>query len=252
MTRPVSPRRRLPATGLPLGAVHPDPKGFLGRLQSRNAYATLPHILRQLELSGVLENLRNSNDPARTHVGFNFSDSDLHKTLEAMAWEIARTGTDAFDGFLDEAIALLRSAQHPDGYLNSWAGTSGAAAPWADLTWGHELYCGGHLLQAAVALNRAGRAGLMDVATAWADLVVARFAESGYCGHPEVETALVEFYRETGREEYLHLAQAMIDRRGHGQLPPVHFEAPYFQDHLQPREAREAVGHAVRQLYLDA
>ncbi|MGW0582134.1 glycoside hydrolase family 127 protein, partial [Streptomyces sp. NPDC002920] len=123
-----------------------------------------------------------------------------------------------------------------------------------DLRWGHELYCAGHLIQAAVAHHRAtGRTELLDVAVRFADQIDSVFGLpgsgkplDGVDGHPEVETALVELYRETGERRYLDLAGYFVDRFGHGLLGG---EA-YCQDRVPLREAADVEGHAVRQLYL--
>lgn len=107
-----------------------------------------------------------------------------------------------------------------------------------------------------MALHRSsGDARLLDVARRVADLVVRSFGTEegridGVDGHPEIETALVELYRETGERSYLHAAQYFIDRRGHGLLGSGRFGAHYWQDHLPVREAPSAEGHSVRQLYL--
>ena len=99
------------------------------------------------------------------------------------------------------------------------------------LQWGHELYCIGHLIQAAVALHRTtADARLLDLARKAADLVTRTFGTEdgqidGVCGHPEIETALVELFRETGEQSYLATAQYFIDRRGHGLLGPDRFGA---------------------------
>lgn len=262
---------------LDLTAVTASSHGWLAALQRRNTDATLPHVIDQLEASQVLANLRRvvatggSTDEGRRpayvslhdqeeaaysgegHVGYQFSDSDLHKTLEAVGWEIARTGTTQFDAFLNEAVALLEAAQEDDGYLNSWGAHPASPARWSDLRWGHELYVGGHLVQGAVALSRAGRPELLAIARRWADLVVDRFGPSGtgYCGHPQVESALVELARETGDTRYLETARAMVERRGSGDLADRN-GGQYYQDHASVTEATEVTGHAVRQLYLDA
>ena len=101
---------------------------------------------------------------------------------------------------------MLAQAQQPDGYLNSYVQVSGEPR-YARLAWSHEMYCAGHLIQAAIALHRgAGRRGrLLEVATRLADHLVREFAghEKGLDGHPIIETALVELYRETGTVDYL-------------------------------------------------
>lgn len=259
---PVAPARTDLLHDRPLGraAVRLDPSGHLGRWQELNASATIPHALRMLEESGTLDNLRRVVGRAQgAYTGFQFADSDVYKMLEAVAWEIGRTGTRAYDTFVDEAVALLDEVQDDDGYLNSHVQGAGAderRERFGDLQWGHELYCAGHLVQAGIALSRAcGRDDLLVIARRWADLLVRRARERGVPdvdGHPEAETALVELFRHTGEDAYLDLAEQMIEARGRGVLGPDRLGAHYFQDHAPVREAREATGHAVRQLYLDA
>ena len=190
-----------------------------------------------------------------------FLDSDVYKWLEAVAWALA-------DPLLDSSLAdrlrqqlaeterLLRDAQQSDGYLDSHFQVRFPGERFVQLPWGHELYCAGHLIQAAVALHRtSGDPGLLEVARRVADLVVATFGTEagkvdGVCGHPEIETALVELYRETGAEPYLERARYFVDRRGHGLLGDGRFGRHYWQDHLPVRDAASVEGHAVRQLYL--
>ncbi|WP_082099474.1 glycoside hydrolase family 127 protein [Demequina maris] len=247
-------------TPLPVGAVQLDASRELGAWQRINRERTLPHVVERIESTGVLDNLRrlvgDSDAPFR---GPLFADSDLHKTLEAIAWEAARVPADQpWEAFTRAATTLLARAQRDDGYLDSHVQGDEARQPWTDMRWGHELYVLGHLIQAAVARERAtGDDDLMTVARRFADLAVAEFGPGaeridGYCGHPEVETALVELYRHTGERAYLDTAAAMLDRRGSGALGTGPFESGYFQDHLPVRESREATGHAVRQLYLAA
>src|SRR5215217_1836492 len=165
-------------------------------------------------------------------------------------------GWDRLQDQLAETEQLLRASQQPDGYLNSYFQVRFPGERFVQLQWGHELYCAGHLIQAAVALHRtAGHSGLLEVARRSADLIVdAVGAEpgqiDGICGHPEIESALVELYRETGDERYLNQASYFIDRRGHGLLGDGHFGRHYWQDHLPLRDVPSAEGHAVRQLYL--
>ncbi|MET9121001.1 beta-L-arabinofuranosidase domain-containing protein [Streptomyces sp. NPDC004528] len=152
---------------------------------------------------------------------------------------------------VDRIIALVAAAQHPDGYLNTWFQVTKGGRRYQDLRWGHELYCAGHLIQAAVAHHRAtGSKDLLGVATRFADHIDSVFGEGkridGVDGHPQIETALVELYRETGEVRYRDLAAYFVDRRGQGLLGG---EA-YCQDRVPLREAENVEGHAVRQLYL--
>jgi uncharacterized protein len=190
-----------------------------------------------------------------------FLDSDVYKWLEAVAWALADpvldfSLADRLRQQLAETERLLRDAQQSDGYLDSHFQVRFPGERFLQLQWGHELYCAGHLIQAAVALHRtSGGTGLLEVAGRAADLIVDTFGTGagkvdGVCGHPEIETALVELYRETGAEPYLERARYFVDRRGHGLLGDGRFGRHYWQDHLPVRDAASVEGHAVRQLYL--
>lgn len=242
--------------------------GVLGRWQRRNRERTIPHGLDQLEAVGNVDNLRRaaglSNAPFRGPV---FADSDVYKTLEAVAWELGHGGDDALRTFYDETVALLEKAQEEGGYLNSAYQLADAQRTrrtdhasvherWSDFAFGHELYCAGHLIQAAVASARSlGDDRLLGVATRFADLIVREFGgpdSSAYPGHPEIEYALVELYRLTGRREYLETAAAFIDRRGAGWLGDGVFGKAYYQDDAPVRSTEIMRGHAVRALYLNS
>jgi DUF1680 family protein len=190
-----------------------------------------------------------------------FLDSDVYKWLEAVGWVTSDPELDAdasarLEELLTTSATLLAAAQADDGYLDSYFQVLFPGERFVQLTWGHELYCAGHLIQAAVALHRTRHdARVLDVARRVADLVVRSFGtEPGEVdlidGHPEVESALVELYRETGERRYLSAARYFVDRRGHRLLGPDRFGSHYFQDHLPVREAPSAEGHSVRQLYL--
>ena len=230
-------------------------QGLLHDWQQRNHAASLPLALRQLETAGNLANLRLAI--AGAHGGYRgpvFMDSDLYKTLEAIGWELARGHDDTLAGFLAEATALLEQAQQPDGYLNSAIQVTGRPR-YATLASSHELYCAGHLIQAAVACHRGARAeGLLAVARRFADHLVDHFGgrEAGIDGHPVVESALAELYRETGHAPYLELARQFIEQRGRGLVGDSGFGLRYLQDHEPVRESVTEVGHVVRALYLEA
>jgi hypothetical protein len=149
-------------------------------------------------------------------------------------------------------IDLLEAAQQGDGYLNAYWQVVKPGRRWTDLDHGHELYCAGHLFQAAVAHHRAtGSRRLLDIACKFADHIDATFGpgrREGFCGHPEVELALVELYRETGEARYLTLADDRPARPPH--MPSSNF-GPAFQDHGRCATS-DVVGHVVRQFYLNA
>jgi DUF1680 family protein len=255
---PAQPTPAAIATLHPLGLddVTLDPAGLLGQWQARNAAATLPHCVARLDSDGAIGNLRRlRGDHDGPHAGMWFADTDVYKTVEAAAWELARPQADGrLRDFVETTAALLAQVQDADGYLNSYVMTERPGRRWHDLHWSHELYCAGHLFQAAVAAARVGvGAALEDVARRMADLLVDQFGGIGIeavCGHPEVETALVELYRATGQRPYLDLAARFVDLRGRGLLNDERFGPTYLQDHVPVRDATEVAGHAVRQLYL--
>ncbi|UUU36796.1 glycoside hydrolase family 127 protein [Streptomyces sp. CA-210063] len=232
--------------------------GFWDRRRQVNAIATLDHCRDWMERAGWIGNFSAAVEGRihRDRRGREFADSDVYKLLEAMAWAAgsgAGTGLDAQIAALTETIA---PAQEPDGYLSTAFGRPGQQPRYSDLPWGHELYCYGHLIQAGVAQTRArGESELAKIARRAADHVCATFGPGGIegvCGHPEIETALVELARTTGEQRYLDQAALFVDRRGHGALADIEFGRAYFQDDVPVREATVLRGHAVRALYLAA
>lgn len=240
--------------------------GPLATWQRRNRADTIPHTLGELRSAGNLENLRRIARPElladTAYRGrYPFLDTDVFKTLEGLAYELARDepgrADAAAEAFYEEAVALIEGAQRADGYLNSYYQAPDVPKePWEDLAWGHELYNLGHLIQAAVAASRQlGDERLLTVARRFADLAVERFGPTGedaVCGHPEIEMALVELTRETGDARYLDLARRFIDRRGRGTVELRVFPAEYFQDNAPLRDLDSVTGHAVRMAYLAA
>lgn len=226
--------------------------------QRVNSAATIPHIERWLEREGWLPNFDAAVQgrlPAARR-GREFSDSEVYKLLEAMAWELSRCPDDDLARRYDAIVARVAAAQEPDGYLSTAFGRPGQAPRYSDLEWGHELYCYGHLIQAAVARARSyGEDRIVTVARRVADHVCEVFGVGGIesvCGHPVIEPALVELYRVTGEERYLEQARLFIERRGHQVLDDIEFGRIYFQDDVPVREATTLRGHAVRAAYLAA
>lgn len=235
-----------------LTSVHPTDDGWLGRLQQRNADVTLPHVIAKLGDTSLANLRRAASGEPGDFIGTPGADADVWKTVEAAAWERARTGSTDFDAFIDEAVDLAGKLQQADGYLNSW-GMRAGYEHFSDPAMGHELFVGSHLVKCAIALARTGDDRLMPLARRWADLVVDRFGPEGdgYDGHPGIESSLVELYRETGERGYLDTAKAILDRRGQDRLRYGVLPSTFFQDHEGVRDAVEALGHARRQQYLD-
>ena len=249
----LSPLRPLPHDAAELTA------GWLHDWQQVTLSATLPHVLDRVERGEARSNLaRLVGESDAPLTGMHFTDTDVYKAVEAVAWASTRLPADhPLLGRTQALVDLVGRVQQDDGYVNSRVQGDPEVERWSDPQWGHELYSAGHLLQAAVAAARTGSLpGTLEIARALADLVVTLFGPDGtgrpgYVeGHPEVETALVELYRLTGNRPYLDTAAHQLQARGHGWLGEDRFGSAYFQDAVPVREATEATGHAVRQLYL--
>jgi DUF1680 family protein len=262
-----------PATGLssvivdtsasPYAAHRPIPVGNVrlrdGVLASR-IYTTfresIPGQFEVLRSDGHLRNFkRAAGNGEGNFEGLYFNDSDVYKWLEAACWAIVGRDDEAtaeLRGMIDEVVPLILAAQREDGYLNTYFAGDRADERWTNLTDKHELYCAGHLIQAAIAHHRAtGSRDLLDAAVRFADHIDATFGPGKLettDGHPEIEMALVELFRATGERRYLDLATYFIDIRGTGAVGGD----DYHQDATPLRMQREMVGHAVRAVYLNA
>jgi DUF1680 family protein len=256
---PVAPASTAHLSARPLGLDEVRiTSGFWADWQRANREVTAPHALSWLEKDGAVDAFRRvtAGTPlsAKERPGLWFSDSDVYKTLEGLAWELGLEPSPEFEAAIGELAAVIAAAQGDDGYLNTFV-QEGNGERWAALGWSHEMYCIGHLIQAAVAHKRAtGRDELLDIAVGAADRLVADFGggkRTETDGHPEIEMALVELYRVTGTRSYLELAQQFLDLRGHGRLDTQgHFDSVYYQDATPFREETSTVGHAVRAVYL--
>lgn len=230
--------------------------GFWRRWQELNRAVTVREGARRLEEAGNLHNLRlAAGETTGAYRGPLYLDSDVYKWLEAVAWEQRRARDPELYAAQEEISELVARAQEPDGYINSYVQT-GNSERYADLPFGHELFCGGHLVQGAVAQHRAtGSRTLLDVAIRYADHLVATFGPGrleSTDGHPEIEMALVELYRETETVDYLELARFLVEVRGRGVLSTSRFEPDYYQDDRPVRQTRYMRGHAVRAVFLAA
>jgi DUF1680 family protein len=250
---------------------------FWAPRQQVNRERSIPHIYEQCRRTGRIDALRGIWDPevVRRGVGGGnipvlFWDSDVAKWLEAASYSLASHPDRQLDALLDEVIAHIAQAQQPDGYFNSWFTAVEPQKRWTNLRDWHELYDAGHLIEAGVAHFQAtGKRTLLDVVRRYADYIDTVFGigpgkRRGYCGHPEIELALIRLSRATGERRYLDLARYFVDERGRephyfdqearerGEEPATFWARSYEynQSHRPVRAQDEVVGHAVRAAYL--
>jgi len=199
-----------------------------------------------------------------------FWDSDLGKSIETIAYSLYRRPNPELEARADAIIDMYEKLQQEDGYLNAWFQRVQPGRRWTNLRDHHELYCAGHLIEAAVAYYQAtGKRKLLDIMSRFADYMITVFGHGegqlrGYCGHEEVELALVKLARVTGEIKYLDLAKYFIDERGQephfftdeairDNRDPKNFVQKtyeYSQSHRPVRDQTKVVGHAVRAMYL--
>lgn len=232
--------------------------GFWRARQDLNTDRLLDHCDRWIDDMGWYDTFRVAagRTPERPLRGKLFTDADVYKLLEAFAWEVARRPDPVREQRLAELSALVAAAQEEDGYLNTFFGPRGREHRYTDLAHGHELYCAGHLFQAAVARLRSGvEDDLTRAARRLADRVCDDFGEGGIDGsdgHPEIEVAMVELARATGEQRYLDQARRFVEQRGHGSFEHHAIGHAYYLDDVPVREADVLRGHAVRATYLTA
>lgn len=183
--------------------------------------------------------------------GFVYDDSDLYKMIEGASYSLMNNPNPVLEKKLDEIIAKIEGAQLEDGYLMTYFILGNLADRWTNMD-KHEMYCCGHLIEAAIAYYRAtGKRVLLDVAIKYADHINRTFGEGKrewVPGHQEIELALVKLYRTTQNSAYLKLAQWLLDQRGHNKGD---WKAKdYYQDLKPVRELSQISGHAVRAMYL--
>ena len=240
---------------------------------------TIPSQYEQLRSHGILESLTvpTPAPPLRIPPGAHglsmqvFWDSDVGKWIESASYALSHRRDPKIEQQIDEITEWLERMQLPDGYLNGWFTGRHPDKRWTNLRDCHELYCAGHLIEGAVAYWHAtGRRRLLDVLCRCVDHIATVFGPGpqqrhGYCGHQEIELALVKLYHATGTRKYLELAAYFIDERGNdaphyfdvearerGEEPGAYWfkNYEYSQSHKPVREQDKVVGHAVRAMYM--
>ena len=232
---------------------------FFAPRQKGNLSSTIPSALARCKETGRLDAFKlqwkEGSSEVCPHI---YWDSDVAKVMEGMAYvynEAPEIGKK-----LEELVELVISAQQEDGYLNTHFTVCDQDKRWTNLFNCHELYCAGHLIEAAVAhFNATGKRNFLDAMCSYTDYICDTFGKNGIPGvpgHEELELALCKLYRATGNERYLEQAKLFVDRRG---TEPNYFVEkegvePVLlknrQAHIPVREQTEAVGHSVRAVYL--
>ena len=228
------------------------------RLDSHKS-VTLGVCIDQIEnQTGRIRNFENAALGQGEHSGIFFDDSDVYKALEGMAYSLQNNPDPVLEAKCDEWIDKFAAAQQPDGYINTYYTLTGLQNRWDDMD-KHEMYCAGHMMEAAVAYyNVTGKRKLLDVCCRMADHMMTVFGpgkRDWVPGHEEIELALVKLYQATGEEKYLEFAEWLLEERGHGYgskgtLEPRPWNAKYYQDDMPVGEMSQIAGHAVRAMYL--
>ncbi len=263
---------------IPLKSVKAD--GFLANYQKLVRETMIPYQYEVLhdraegvEKSHVVQNFIHAGkalcgEDAGEFYGMVFQDSDAAKWLEAAAYALISCPDEVLEQQADALIDLIAEAQDEDGYLNTYFTIKDRDKRWTNLLEGHELYCSGHMIEAACAYYEAtGKDKLLNVMIRNAEHIYKVFitdGHEGYPGHPEIELALMKLYRTTQDSRFLTLAKHFIDVRGvdtqfykkekqlrNWTVWGNNADDPFYQQsHCPVREMDRAVGHAVRAVYL--
>jgi DUF1680 family protein len=245
---------------------------WLPRIET-NQKVTIPFAMQQNEETGRVDNFAIAGGLKEgEYKGERYNDTDVYKVMEGAAYTLATSPDPELEKSLDELIEVIAAAQEEDGYLF----TPRTASPdkpvmgigeerWSNLAVSHELYNAGHMYEAAVAHFKAtGKRNFLDIAVKNADLLVRTFGPDklrATSGHQEVEIGLVKLYRVTKKEDYLKLAKYFLDQRGkdlklkiypEGHRFSIYNDPVQIQAHKPVLEQDEAVGHAVRAMYMYA
>uniref|UniRef100_A0A060TEY4 ARAD1D18040p n=1 Tax=Blastobotrys adeninivorans TaxID=409370 RepID=A0A060TEY4_BLAAD len=262
--------------------------GFWNQRAAVTRTATLPAMYRQMKDTGRWDAMRmtwKKGDPNEPHI---FWDSDIAKVVESACYALMHMDKsdpqyETFMAWIDDAIDMIKKAQGPDGYVNIYYTVVAPEKRWTDVAHQHELYCAGHLLEAAVAHHKlTGSNEFLDVMCKYIDYICTVFGPGddqlhGYPGHPEIELALVRLLEVRSEKRYLDLLTYFVNERGNNGgefydheaenlgidpmnfIPGPHYKGKswpdppchwYMQAEAPIRELKEIKGHSVRAMYL--
>src|SRR5690554_314057 len=230
---------------------------FWSRILTNHVNTTLPVCIDQIEnKSGRIRNFENAALGEGEHSGIFYDDSDVYKALEGIAYSLINNPNPDLEKKADEWIDKFTAAQEDDGYINTYYSLTGLDKRWTNMD-KHEMYCAGHLIEAAVAYYKATeKKQLLDVSINMVDHIMGQFGPDKrhwVPGHEEIELALVKLYEVTGNSDYLNFAHWLLEERGHGhgtKGEEGEWNTLYYQDSVPVKELSQITGHAVRAMYL--
>ncbi len=254
-----------PITPVPIKMVVLNDKFWLPKIKIIQD-TTIRYALDKCASEGRMENflIAGGRMKGKVRGKMPFDDTDLYKIIEGASYSLISKPNAGLDATLDSVIAIIKTGQEKDGYLTTWFTINPLNPPatwvkpsknrWESESSSHELYNSGHLFEAAAAHFRAtGKRNFLDIALKNADLLVANFGPGKLMippGHEIVETGLIQLYQITKNAGYLELSGFYMDQRGDSATHKLFGE--YSQDHIPVVKQDQAVGHAVRAVYLYA
>lgn len=231
--------------------------GFWKQVEDLNSKVTVNAVYDRFFETGRIDAFRfewKDGDPKQPHF---FWDSDVAKWMEGAAYVLSREDRPDLEEKIERLIDEIEKNQCADGYFNIYFTVVKPESRWSCRDW-HELYCAGHLMEAACAYYEVtGRDRFLQLMEKYADYIAKVFVEDGSAafvtpGHEEIELALYRMYKTTGKKKFFELCRFFLEKRGLAENCEADIgRSPYYaQNHLPIREQKEAFGHSVRAVYL--
>ncbi len=232
--------------------------GFWKKRFDINKNSTIPTVYDRFSDTGRFDAFKfdwKEGDPKQPHI---FWDSDIAKWIEAVAYTITKCPDSKLEAIVDGVVDLIEKNQDENGYFNIYFTVCEPDNRFVNRM-AHELYCAGHLTEAAIAYYKAtGKDKFLQLMCKYLDHIETVFikedsAEFSTPGHEEIELALVKLYDCTGNEKYLRMSKHFVDTRGTSEKDeesPFYISHAYDQSHIPVREMEQAEGHSVRAMYL--